>query len=271
MELVVKNKKGFSGIDFKELWHYRELFYFFAWRDIKLRYKQTVFGIGWAVLQPFLMMVVFSVFFSRVVNLQNGIPYPVFSYAGLLLWNIFSSSLNNISQSLVQGANIIQKVYLPRIVLPASSVIVTLVDFFFSFLIFCLILVYYRFVPNFWGFALLPLCLLATVASSLGLGLFLASINVRYRDVRYILPFFLQMMIFVTPVIYPISTVPQKFQWILALNPITGIIEIFKAVFLGTGTIDFRVLSISMISGLCLFIFGIWYFYKTEKNFADLI
>lgn len=271
MEIIVKDKKGFSGIDFLELWHYRELFYFLAWRDIKLRYKQTVFGIGWAVLQPFLMMVVFSVFFSRVINLQNEVPYPIFSYSGLLLWGVFSSSLNNISHSLVQGSNIIQKVYLPRIILPASSVIVALVDFIFSFLVFLLIIAYYRFIPNFWGFLVLPLCLLITIIASLGLGLFLSSINVRYRDVRYILPFFLQMLIFVTPVIYPVSSVPQKFQWVMALNPMTGIIETFKSVFLRTGAIDIGILSISLISSVFFFIFGLWYFYKTEKNFADLI
>lgn len=271
MEILIKSKKSFSGIDFLELWHYRELFYFFAWRDIKLRYKQTAFGIGWAILQPFLMMVVFSVFFSKVVNLQNGIPYPIFSYAGLLLWNVFSGSLNNTSQSLVQGSNIIQKVYLPRIILPASSVIVTLVDFFFSFLVFLLIIIYYKFMPNFWGFAILPLLLLGTVVASLGLGLFLSSINVRYRDVRYILPFFLQMLIFVTPVIYPISSVPHNLQWIMALNPMTGIIETFKAVFLGIGDVSFGILSISLLSGIFFFVFGLWYFYKTEKNFADLI
>jgi len=222
-------------------------------------------------LQPFLMMVVFSVFFSKVINLQNGIPYPVFSFAGLLLWNVFSSSLNNTSQSLVQGANIIQKVYLPRIILPASSVIVSLVDFVFAFFVFCLILVFYRFVPNFLGLAILPFLLLGTIVASLGLGLFLSSINVRYRDVRYILPFFLQMMIFITPVIYPVSSVPQNLQWILALNPMTGIIETFKAVFLGTGAVNYGILSISMLSGLFFFVFGLWYFYKTERNFADLI
>mgnify|MGYP001578281915 CR=1 FL=1 len=271
MELVIKNKKGFSGIDFGELWHYRELFYFLAWRDIKIRYKQTAFGIGWAILQPFLMMVVFSVFFSRVVGPQNGVPYPIFSYAGLLLWNIFSNSLNNASQSLVSSTNIIQKVYLPRIILPVASIIVTLVDFVFAFLIFCLILVFYRFVPNFWGFALLPFLILLTFVASLGLGLFLSAVNVKYRDVRYALPFFLQMLIFVTPVIYPVSSIPQNFQWILALNPMTGIIEIFKSIFLGIGAVNWAVFSISSASAVFFLLFGFWYFYKMEKTFADTI
>jgi len=268
---VIKSAKGFTGIDFSELWNYRELFYFFAWRDIKLRYKQTAFGIGWAVLQPFLMMVVFSVFFSKVVGLQNGIPYPVFSYSGLLLWNIFSNSLNNASQSLVTSTNIIQKVYLPRIILPAASIIVTLVDFVFSFVIFLFILLYFQFMPNLWGFLLLPAFLILTTVASLGLGLFLSAINVRYRDVRYALSFFLQILIFVTPVIYPISNIPQKFQWIMALNPMAGIIETFRSVFLGIGIVNWQILFISIISSIFFFFFGVWYFYKMERTFADTI
>ncbi len=271
-EIIIKPKKGFATVDFKELWRYRELLYFFAWRDIKLRYKQTVIGIGWAILQPFLMMVVFSIIFGSIAKVpSDNIPYPIFSYAGLLFWNIFSNSLNNASQSLVVSSNIIQKVYLPRIILPTASIIVTLADFFFAFLVFAGILIYYQFMPNFLGLVLLLPLLFITIIASMGLGLFLSALNVKYRDVRYALPFFIQLLIFITPVIYPISIVAEKYRWILALNPMTGIIETFKSALLGTTAIDWITLSISVITSLVFLLFGLWYFLKTEKIFADII
>jgi len=225
MEIIIRPKKGFSLLDFKEFWHYRELFYFLTWRDVKLRYKQTVLGIGWAIIQPFLMMVVFSIIFGAIAKVpSDGIPYPIFSYAGLLFWNVFSSSLSNASQSLIANANIIQKVYLPRIILPAASIIVTIVDFFFASLVLAGIMFFYHFMPEFLGiFILIPL-LFITFVASLGLGLFLSALNVKYRDVRYILPFFIQLLIYITPVIYPLSIFPQKLQWLLYLNPMTGVI-----------------------------------------------
>lgn len=271
-EIIIKPKKGLATIDFKELWRYRELLYFFAWRDIKLRYKQTFFGIIWAIMQPFITMVVFSVVFGRLANMpSDNIPYPIFSYAGLLFWNIFSNSLNNASQSLISSSNIIQKVYLPRIILPVASVVVTLADFFFAFLVFAGILIYYQFVPNFLGLVLLLPLLFITLTASMGLGLFLSALNVKYRDVRYALPFFIQLLIFITPVIYPISIIAEKYRWILALNPMTGIIETFKSALLGTTPVDWTTLSVSIITSLILLLFGLWYFFKTEKTFADII
>lgn len=271
-QIIIKPKKGFSYADLKELWNYRELLYFLSWRDIKLRYKQTVLGIGWAILQPFVMMVVFSVVFGGIAKVpSDGIPYPIFAYAGLLFWNMFSNSLSNASQSLVSSSNIIQKVYLPRIMLPIASVAVTLADFFFSFMVFVGILIYYQFLPNLLGFLLIIPLLCITLVASAGLGLFLAALNVKYRDVRYALPFFIQLLIFVTPVIYPTSIVPEKYQWILALNPMTGVIETFKSAFLNTAGIDWTVLGISMIASIVFFAFGAWYFLKTEKIFADVI
>ena len=272
MKIIIKPKKGLSSLDFRELWNYRELFYFFAWRDIKLRYKQTILGIGWAILQPFIAMVVFTVVFGMLAKMpSDNIPYPIFVYAGLLLWNIFSFSLNNASQSLITSANIIQKVYLPRIILPAASIIVSLIDFLFAALIFGGIIAYYRFMPNFEGLLFLPLLLLITIFASLGLGWFLAAFNVKYRDVRYALPFFIQLLIFVTPVIYPVSIVPKAYQWILALNPMTGVIETFKAGFLGTVSINWLTLGISAAASIVFLIFGLWYFLRTEKTFADVI
>lgn len=272
MEIIIKSKKGLSLLDFKEFWHYRELFYFLTWRDVKLRYKQTVLGAGWAILQPFLMMVVFSIVFGTIAKIpSDNIPYPIFSYTGLLFWNVFSSSLNNASQSLIANSNIIQKVYLPRIILPAASVIVTMVDFFFASVVLVGIMFYYHFMPNLLGIVFLIPLLLISLVSSLGLGLFLSALNVKYRDVRYILPFFIQLLIYITPVIYPVSIFPQKFQWVLYLNPMTGVIETFKSVFLGTGIIIWQNLAISVIVGIVFLILGIWYFIKTEKIFADVI
>lgn len=272
MEIIIKAKRGLSNIDFKELWRYRELFYFLAWRDVKLRYKQTIFGILWAVIQPFLTMVVFTVIFGNLAQVSSGnIPYPIFVYAGLLLWDVFSSSLNNASQSLVNSSNIIQKVYFPKLILPAASVIVSLIDFVFAAVIFAGIMVYYRFIPNITGLILLPFLLLITVFASMGIGWLLSAFNVKYRDVRYMLPFFLQLLIFITPVIYPIDIIPESYQWILTLNPMTGIIETFRASFLGTGYINWSTLGISVASTLFFVILGLMYFLKSEKTFADVI
>ena len=272
MKIVIKPKKGLANLDFKELWLYRELFYFFAWRDIKLRYKQTIFGIAWAVVQPFIAMVVFTVVFGKLANMpSDNIPYPVFVYAGLLLWNIFSNSLSDSSQSLIRNVNIITKVYVPKIIVPAASIIVSLVDFLFAGLVFGGILIYYGFMPHFQGLLLLPLLLPIIIFSSLGLGLFFAALNVKYRDVRYALPFFIQLLIFVTPVIYPISIIPQNYQWLLSLNPMTGVIEAFKAGFLGTASINWLILGISAVFSIIFLLFGLLYFLKTEKTFADVI
>ncbi len=272
MKIVIKSKKGLDNLDFKELWSYRELFFFLAWRDIKVRYKQTFFGIAWAVMQPFITMIVFSVVFGTLAHMpSDNIPYPIFVYAGLLLWNVFSNGLNIASQSLIGSVNIIQKVYLPKIIIPAASVIVTLVDFLFAGLIFGGIIIYYGFLPHFEGLLFLPLLLVITIFTSLGLGWFLAAINVKYRDVRYVLPFFIQLLIFITPVIYPVSIVSKNYQWLLSLNPMTGVIETFKASLFGTMPINWLSLGISAAISIAFFIFGLVYFLKTEKTFADII
>lgn len=272
MEIIIKPRKGLSGLDFKELWQYRELFYFLSWKEVKLRYKQTIFGILWAVLQPFFTMVVFTVIFGNFAKIpSDNIPYPIFVYAGLLLWNIFSTALNNASQSLVNNANIIQKIYFPKIILLVSSIIVSLIDFLFAGLIFLGIIAYFGFLPHILGLIILPLSLIVTIFASLGLGLFLSAFNVKYRDVRYILPFFLQLLIFITPVIYPTSIVPQGYRWILSLNPMTGAIEVFRNSFLGTNSISWTTFAISALASIVFLIFGLLYFLKTEKNFADVI
>ena len=272
MQIVIKPKRGLASLDLKELWSYRELFYFFAWRDIKLRYKQTFFGIAWAVMQPFVTMIVFSVIFGRLAEMpSDNIPYPIFVYSGLLLWNVFANSLSNASQSLIGGAEIIKKVYLPKVIIPAASIIVTLTDFVFAGLVLIGIIIYFGFMPNILGLVFLPFLLFITVFSALGLGWFLAAVNVKYRDIRYALPFFIQLLIFVTPVIYPVSIVPKAYQWILYLNPMTGVIETFKATFLGTTSVNWLSLGISAVASIVFLILGLAYFLKTEKYFADII
>ncbi|OGZ27167.1 MAG: phosphate ABC transporter permease [Candidatus Nealsonbacteria bacterium RIFOXYB1_FULL_40_15] len=268
--IVIDSKRKFK-LDFKEFWIYRELLYFFAWRDLKVRYKQTVLGVLWAILQPFVTMFVFTIFFGRVAGINSGdIPYPIFVYTGLLFWTFFSGSLSGISSSLLGGQNLIQKVYFPRLILPLSSTIVYFVDFLLATVIFAALMVYYGFVPTFLGIILVIPCLVITFLSFSGLGLMLAAINVKYRDVRYALPFFLQLLIFITPVIYPTSIL-GRYQWLWYLNPMSGVIETMRAGLLGTGAINWSLLGTSALIGIVLFFAGIIYFRRTEMFFADLI
>lgn len=267
---IIEPKSRFT-FNLKEFWSYRELLYFLAWRDFKIRYKQTILGILWAIIQPFLTMVVFSIFFGRVAGISAGdIPYPIFVYTGLLFWSYFSNSLNSSSFSLLGGKNFIQKVYFPRLILPFSVTIVFLVDFFFAGLILVGLMFYYNFIPSLIGVLLILPCLLITFLVSVGLGLILSAINVKYRDVRYALPLFFQLLIFVTPVIYPTSIL-GKYQWLWYFNPMTGVIETMRAGLLGTGAIDWFLLSTSAIFGIIIFFLGMIYFRKSENYFADLI
>ena len=271
VETIIKPIKGFANLELKELWRYRELLYFLAWRDIKVRYKQTVIGILWAILQPLLTMVVFVIFFGRIAGISSGdIPYPIFAYAGLLFWNYFSNSLSGASTSLVLNQKIIQKMYFPRIIMPIASTLVYLIDFFFAATIFIVLMIYYRFSPTLIGILLLLPALIITFLSFSGLGLIFSAINVKYRDVRYALPFFIQLLIFVTPVIYPISIL-GNYQWLWYLNPMSGVIETMRVGLLGVGTINWGLFASSIILAILLFFFGVLYFKKSEKDFADLV
>ena len=268
---VIKPKKTFSLRDFKELWNYRELLYFFSWRDLKVRYKQTAIGVLWAIFQPFVTMIVFTVFFGKLIRVpSDGVPYPIFVYVGLLFWQFFSDSLGETSNSLISNQAIITKVYFPRLILPVSSVITKFIDFSIASTILVGMMFYYGYTPHLNGLFLAPLLLVLTFMASTGLGLFLAAINVKYRDVRYALPFFIQILLFVTPVIYPAS-IAGKYSKILALNPMTGVVQTARAALLGTTPINWLLLSISSITCLLLLIIGIVYFKKTEKYFADII
>lgn len=268
---VIRPHKTFSLKDIKELWQYRELLYFFAWRDLKVRYKQTFIGISWAIFQPFITMVVFSIFFGRLTQMpSDGVPYPVFVYVGLLFWQFFSGALLDTSNSLIANQPIITKVYFPRIILPISGVLTKLIDFLIATIILVGLMFYYNYVPNFSGLLLLPLLLLITFMASVGLGLFLASVNVKYRDVRYALPFFIQILLFLTPVIYPAS-IAGKYSFLLAFNPMMGVIQSARAALLGATPINWILISISVVSTAALMLFGIYIFKKTERYFADII
>lgn len=268
---VIRPRKTFSLKDIKELWQYRELLYFFTWRDLKVRYKQTFIGVAWAIFQPFITMVVFSVFFGGLAKMpSDGVPYPIFVYVGLLFWQFFSSALSETSGCLISNQSIITKVYFPRLILPISGVITKFVDFLIATLILVGLMFYYGYMPHISGLLILPLLLLITFMASVGLGLFLASINVKYRDVRYALPFFIQIMLFLTPVIYPAS-IAGKYSFLLAINPMMGVIQSARAAILGTAPINWLLIEISLVATFVLLVFGIYVFKKTERFFADII
>ena len=270
--LEIKPAGSFIRIDFKEIWRFRELFYAFSWRDIKVRYKQTALGVAWAIFQPFLMMLIFSVFFGRLINVpSDGVPYPVFVFCGLLFWNYFSTALNNASNSLIGNVGMIQKVYFPRLILPFSSTITPIIDYLFSFIVFIGLMFYYHITPTFLGLVVTPLLVLIAFICSTGIGLFFASANVKYRDVRFILPFFIQLFMFVTPVIYPVSIIPARFQWVSYLNPMSGVISAARSSFFGATPVDWLALLISLGISLLILILGVYYFNKTERFFADVI
>jgi lipopolysaccharide transport system permease protein len=245
--------------------------YFFSWRDLKVRYKQTMIGVLWSVLQPVITMVVFSFFFGQLAKVpSDGVPYPIFVYTGLLFWQFFSDALNETSNSLIANRAIITKIYFPRLILPVSSVITKFVDFAISAVVLVGLMTYYGYTPHLSGLLIMPLLLALTFIAALGLGLLLAAMNVKYRDVRYALPFFIQILMFVTPVIYPAS-LAGKYSWILALNPMDGVIQSARAALLGTTTLNWTLIGTSAIAGIILLVIGITYFKKTERYFADII
>jgi len=270
-KIVIKPKKVFSFSDLREIWEYRELLYFFIWRDLKVRYKQTTIGVLWAIFQPFITMVIFSVFFGGLLKIpSDGVPYPIFVYTGLLFWQFFSSALSDTSNVLITNQSIITKIYFPRLLLPLSTVMTKFIDFIIASFILVGMMIYYGYTPHLTGLFIIPLLLLATFMISVGLGLFFASINVKYRDVKYILPFFIQILMFVTPVIYPASIV-GKYSWLLAINPMMGVIQGARAALLGTTVLNWTLISISLIATFILMIFGIYIFKKTEHYLCDII
>jgi lipopolysaccharide transport system permease protein len=254
-----------------EIWGYRELIYFFAWRDVKLRYKQAALGFAWALLQPLLTMLIFTIFFGRLAGISTGkIPYPLFSYCALVFWTYFSVSIGQAGQSMVANANLITKVYFPRLALPASTVVSGLLDLGIASVFLVLMMVYYRVQPG-WALLWAPAFLIALVLLTAGTGFLLAALNVRYRDIKYALPFFIQLGLFVTPVIYPVNLIPRKFQILTALNPLSGIIEGLRSCILPGRSFDATLTAISLAITAAVFVGGTLYFRKTERAFSDII
>lgn len=270
--VIIKPARGWMRINFRQLWSYRELLYFLVWRDIKVRYKQTALGAAWAVLQPVLTMLVFSVFFGRLAKVpSDGVPYPIFAYAGLLPWQLFSYALTESSNSLVGGHNhnLITKVYFPRLVIPASSVLCGVVDFAISFGVFLLLMLYYRIAPT-WAILLLPLFVLMELATALSVGLWLSALNVQFRDVRYTIPFLAQFWLYASPVAYPSSLVPARWRPLLGLNPMAGVVDGFRWALLGNTAAPGPLLWVSLAAVLLLLVGGLMYFSRMESTFADI-
>lgn len=256
---------------FREAWQYRELFYFLAWRDVKVRYKQTALGALWAVIQPFFTMIVFTLLFGQLANIpSNGAPRPLFYFTALLPWTYLSSTVNTAGMSLVGNAGLLSKIYFPRVILPSAAALSGLLDFFIGSTFLTAFMVYYR-IPVGWNLLLWPFLVVLLVALTLGVGMFLAALNVRFRDVKYAIPFGIQLWLFVSPIIYPASMVPERYQWLLALNPLSGLIEGFRHAVVPTLPIHWDLLGISAVITALLFIAGLAYFKHTERVFADII
>lgn len=268
---IIEPHNGWNAIDLAEVWKYRELLYFLTKRDIKVRYKQTVLGGLWAIIQPFLMMVVFTLFFGRLAKMpSDGIPYPIFVYAGLLPWSYFANALSASGNSLVGSANLVTKVYFPRLIIPASASLAGLLDFFLAMLVMGGMMTYYRVVPGM-GILLFPLLVGLTFFCAVGCGLWLSALNVQYRDIRYVIPFLIQIWMFVSPVIYPVSIVSERYQWLLALNPMGGVISAYRSSLLGQTPIDWPLLGLSTVMITLIVLSGLYYFKRMEKTFADVI
>jgi len=266
----IEPSKGWVGLQLRDLWVFRELLYFLTWRDVKVRYKQTALGVTWAILQPLLTMVVFSLFFGKLAKVpSDGIPYPIFNFVGLLPWTFFSSAITNSSQSLVGNANMITKVYFPRLIIPISAVLSGLVDFGISFIVLIGMMFFFPVHPG-WGIFLLPLFLLLAVITSLGVGLWLSAMNVQYRDVRYIVPFITQFWLFATPVAYSSRLLSEPWLTLYGLNPMVGVVEGFRWALLGTNPPSAMII-LSVLVSVVTFISGLFYFRRMEKNFADLV
>jgi len=268
--IKIRPPRRWVPVNFHELWEYRELLYSFVSRDVKIRYKQTVLGFLWAIIQPLFLMVVFSLFFGRLAQVpSDGIPYPLFSFAALLPWTLFAEGLTRSSTSMVNNANIMTKVYFPRLIMPISGILSPLVDFIIAFVILLFMMAYYGFVPTI-AIVLLPFFILLALMTSLSVGLWFSALNVKYRDFQYTIPFIIQIWLFASPVVYPVSMLPPSWQYIYALNPMVGVIEGFRWALLGTKPPDFLIL-VSAVVVVLLLVGGLFYFKRMEQYFADVV
>jgi len=254
-----------------DFWHYRELLYFLAWREVKVRYKQAALGAAWAIIQPLFTMIIFTLFFGRLAGVpSDGIPYPLFSFCALVPWTYFAGTLSLAGNSLVSNANLVTKVYFPRVLLPAATVISGMLDFVIGSVFLFFMMIYYHVKPG-WNLMLVPVFVISMMLLALGISMLLAAINVRYRDVKYALPFIIQIWLFVTPIIYPVTFLPAKYQKVLALNPMAGIVEGLRACLFSAHQMPWKLVEISWAVTLLLLIIGALYFRKTERTFADIV
>jgi len=269
--ILIKPSRGWLSFNLKEIWLYRELLYFLIWRDVKVRYKQTVIGAAWAILQPLMTMVVFTLLFKSIADMpSDGVPYPIFAYTALLPWNLFAGALNRSSLSVVGQSNLITKVYFPRLIVPLSATASGLVDFGIAFLVLLAMMVWYGTVPTVGVFAL-PFFLLLALATAFGIGLWLSALNVRYRDVGHTIPFLIQLWLFASPVAYPTSVIPEKWRLLYSFNPMAGVTEGFRWALVGKDSLDFGVIGVSTLVVVAVLFGGIAYFKRMEKTFADLV
>jgi lipopolysaccharide transport system permease protein len=269
--ICIEPSSGWFSLNLRELWAYRELLYFLIWRDVKVRYKQTAIGVAWAVLQPFLTMVIFGMVFKKFANVpSDGLPYSVFAYTALLPWGLFAGAVNRSSLSIVNQASVISKVFFPRLIVPMSATLSGLVDFAVAFILLIAMMIWYGIVPN-WGILALPLLLLLALTTALAIGLWLSALNVKYRDVGHAIPFLIQIWLFASPIAYPVSLVPEKWRLLYSLNPLVGVIEGFRWALLGKQSPDFGVMAISALAVITLLFTGLIYFKRMERTFADVV
>ncbi|MCS6263315.1 MAG: ABC transporter permease [Nitrospira sp.] len=267
----LKPSNGWRALNLREFWQYRELLYFLSWRDIKVRYKQTALGALWAILQPFLTMLVFSLFFGNLAKMpSDGIPYPIFAFAALVPWTFFSNGLTQSGNSLIQSAGMLKKVYFPRLIVPISSILSGVVDFLFAFLVLIGLMFWYGIVPTA-NVVWLPFLLLLAFGTALGVGLWLSAMNVQFRDVRYTIPFLAQFWLFATPIAYPSSLLSEPWRTIYGINPMVGVVEGFRWALLGTATAPGPLIIVSALTMLTILITGMFYFRRMESTFADVV
>jgi lipopolysaccharide transport system permease protein len=268
---VIRPSKGWRALNFREIWEYRELLYFLVWRDVKVRYKQTALGAAWAILQPLLATVIFTVFFGRLANIpSDGVPYPLFAFTAMLPWQIFAHALGESGNSLVANQHLITKVYFPRVLIPTAAVLAGLVDFAIAFLVLLAMLLYFQVMPGI-AILMLPLFVALAIATALAVGLWLSALNVKYRDVRYTLPFLTQIWFFLTPVVYPSSQLPEPWRTLYGINPMAGVVEGFRWAMLGVQPGSTSLMIVSVLTVVALLIGGMLYFRRVERTFADVV
>ena len=269
--VVIEPRTSRRIINLRELWKSHELLYFLTWRDIKVRYKQTLLGVLWAILQPLSMMFVFTVFFGKMIGVpSDALPYPLFAFAGLLPWTFFTTALNTSSNSIVSNANLVTKVYFPRLLVPIAAVLAALIDFAISLVVLAVLMIYYRTGLNFSLF-MLPVLMLVLLSLAIGCGVLTSALNVKYRDIRFVVPFLIQVWFFASPIIYSTSIVPERWRWILSVNPMTGILEGFRVALFGHKPFNWTAMVISIGISLVLLLYALVTFNRMEKSFADIV